>query len=275
MASYLASESTELPSYTSPPVVETILGVQFERLPKFRNGHLGAFWQTLGVSDWPVVIDAPPLPPQMERFTNGLQWDAGLQFQLTQNPASRMQLKNRAGDRMVQLQNGRLHVNWLGRENANYPRYNSIRNDFSSLVEKFANFATERELGELSSNQWEVTYINHIPQGTVWNTVDDWKFFLPFQSVPTIPGLVTGESFTGEWHFVIPEQRGRLHVEWQHVMLAEEQEVIQLTFTARGPCETSDTNSLFDGLDLGRAVIVRTFRALMSSEANDFWGLNK
>jgi hypothetical protein len=67
---------TESPSYLRPPVVETILGVQFKPLRGLQNAHLGAFWKTLG-DEWPTVADAPPLEPQFERFDAGGMWPDG------------------------------------------------------------------------------------------------------------------------------------------------------------------------------------------------------
>jgi hypothetical protein len=134
-------------------------------------------------------------------------------------------------------------------------------------------------IGELRLNQWEATYINQIPRGTVWQRPDDWTFFSPLRCVPTIDGIVEGEEFTGEWHFVIPDKRGRLHIQWQHALSAmpdePEREIIQLTLTARGPLEprANDTQPVLNGLDLGRETIVRAFAHLMSNEANKHWGL--
>ena len=62
-----------LPKYEKPPVVETVLGLQFNPLSAFTNAHLGAFWQSLGVEAWPTVTDKPPLPRQEERFTPDAQ----------------------------------------------------------------------------------------------------------------------------------------------------------------------------------------------------------
>src|SRR5262245_55135596 len=110
----VSTDKPPLPDYISPPVVETVLGVQFARLPGFTNAHLGAFWKSLDATEWPTVSDAPPLQPQFERFSEAAKWARGLQLQLTPIPAGRVQIKNRAGDRMIQVQNGRLHFNWLG-----------------------------------------------------------------------------------------------------------------------------------------------------------------
>ena len=63
-----SSAKGPFPDYVDPPVVETILGVQFDPLASWRNAHLGVFWKTLNTDDWPNVSDAPPLQPQFERF---------------------------------------------------------------------------------------------------------------------------------------------------------------------------------------------------------------
>ena len=50
-------------------------------------------------------------------------------------------------------------------------------------------------------------------------------------------------------------------------------EVLRLTLTARGPIDES--TRLSDGLDLGRRVIVLTFRDITSKEAHAFWELEQ
>jgi uncharacterized protein (TIGR04255 family) len=251
-------------------VVETILGVQFEGLPGLKNAYLGAFWKTLDAVEWPTTSDAPPLPPQFEQFAETFKWPAGIHFQLTQDPSSRLQIKNREGDRMIQLQNGRLHFNWLGVAGGKYPRYERVRDGFVAAAQQFADFLAQEKLGDFRPNQWEVTYLNHIPKGTVWNTPD--------APIPTVEGVIRGESFSGRWHFVIPDQRGRLHVEWQHATMSsepEKQETIVLTLTARGSIQRSEDalQAVLAGVDLGRETIVRSFKELMNHAANNYWGL--
>lgn len=274
-------EKRMLPEYNDPPVVETVLGVQFEPLPRFKNAHLGAFWTHLGKGDWPTVSDAPLLDPQFERFDEKGRWEAiGVQIRLTQDPASRLQMKNQATDRMVQVQNGRLHFNWLGLGHSDlYPRYPNIRNGFTTTVQRFMEFVAQEDAGDFRPNQWEVTYVNHIVQETVWSTPADWEFFRPLAPIPIIENVAHGESFGGEWHFVIPDRRGRLHVHWQHgaksLADSQELEVVRLTFTARGPVEQSDDtlSAILAGLDLGHETIVRSFEKLTSDAANEKWGL--
>jgi uncharacterized protein (TIGR04255 family) len=181
---------------------------------------------------------------------------------------------------MIQIQNGRLHFNWLGTEGGAYPRYEKVREGLVTALRALTQFLDQERLGSFQPNQWEITYVNHIPRGSVWSAPNDWSFFRPLGPVPTIPDVATAESFGGEWHFVIPEQRGRLHVQWAHVRQSEpeqkQQEGIRLTFTARGPApkDGDSVQAVLDGLDLGRKTIVQSFKGLMSDEANKYWGLN-
>jgi uncharacterized protein (TIGR04255 family) len=263
------------PDYANPPVVETILGVQFDRLPAFRNAHLGAFWKSLAAEDWPTASDAPPLQPQFERFDEAARWGTPPQIQLTQVQAGRMQLTSQSGDRMIQLQNGRLHYNWMGQEADTYARYVNVRAGFEDALNRFLSFTKAEGVGEFRPNQWEITYLNHILKGTIWSTPADWNFFRPLAGVPSLEGVAKGESFNGEWHFIIPEKRGRLHIQWRHGVKSgeEEQEIIVLTLTARGPVGTADTAGVLDGIDAGHDAIVRAFATLMSTSANEYWGL--
>lgn len=265
-----------LPDYERPPVVETILGVQFAKIRGLTNAHLGAFWQYLGREDWPNAIDAPPVPAQFERFEKAPAWaGAGARLTLTQDLAVRIQLRNAQNNRMLQIQNGRLHLNWLGFGGDAYPRYDNVRADFEALWMRFRDFSADLSEGELRPNQWEVTYLNHILRGSVWETPADWGFFRHLHGVETTE-LVEPESFSGNWQFAIPNRRGRLHVQWQHAQQpGNAEELIRLTMTARGPLPSAPSNdqTILDGLDLGRDTIVRFFRDSMSEEANQHWGL--
>ena len=270
----------ESPTYKSPPVVETILGVQFDPLPKLKNAHLGAFWKTLDSGAWSGDIqDVPTLDPVSESFGEQGQWGGlGLNFRLTQDPSSRLQIKNSSSDRMIQIQNGRLHFNWLGPTGSSYLGYPAVRTGFQDALEQFERFLQHEGLGALRPNQWEVTYLNHIPKGTVWNVVEDWRFCRLIGSIPIYPDLIEAETFGGDWRFAIPNQRGRLHIQWKQARSAapNPQEIVVLNLTARGPLKPveSGMNEILAGVDLGRQTIVQTFVRIMSDEANAFWGID-
>jgi uncharacterized protein (TIGR04255 family) len=272
------SETDLLPSYERPPVVETVLGVQFETLPEFKNAHLGAFWKSLEPEEWPTIYDAPPLEPQFERFSETGGWSkSGVELKLSEAALpSRLQIKNKSGDRMIQVQNGRLHFNWLGQAGERYPRWQQIREGFSQALTRFIEFVAREHLGDFNPNQWEVTYVNHIPKGSIWLTPNDWGFFNLLSKRPKV-GDLAAESFSGSWRFIIPEKMGRLHIQWQHGLRAhpKEEEVVILTLTARGPLPqgSDDRGTILEGLDLGHKTIVRSFAMTMTDSANKHWGL--
>jgi uncharacterized protein (TIGR04255 family) len=263
-----------LPSFGNPPVVETVLGVQFAAIPGLTNAHLGAFWKTLG-KEWPNVTDAPSLDPVYERFGDERSWGAP-HFKLTNDPSTRLQIKNVTGDEMIQVQNGRLHLNWLGHGGREYPRYSAIRPEFDHVLAGLDGFLRDVGLEERNDNQWEVTYVNHMPKGTVWEEPSDWpKLFLGLPGAWNAPTRVSLEGVHGAWRYEISPKRGRLHIELDLVRLgsASGTEALRLTLTARGP--VSQDITLDDGLNLGREAIVTSFKEITSPDAHHYWDIKK
>jgi uncharacterized protein (TIGR04255 family) len=272
----MQNQTDLMPTYERPPVVETVLGVQFEMLPEFKNAHLGAFWKVLEPLGWPTIYDAPPLQLQFERFSEAGAWSkSDIELKVAQTIPSRLQIKNESGDRMIQLQNGRFHFNWLGQAGQPYPRWRQVREEFDKTLKQFLDFVSGEQLGVFQPNQWEVTYLNHIPKGSVWATPGDWAFFNLLGNGPSMDDVVQTETFGGTWQFIIPDERGRLHVQWQHGMRAQQEEVVILTLTARGPMPQgmNHQESILQGLDLGHKTIVRCFATIMNDSANEHWGL--
>ena len=263
--------STEV-SFKKPPVVETVLGVQFAKLPNFSNAHLGAFWASLG-AEWSDVKDVPPLEEQFETFGESSVWASQMRLKLTQSPALRFQIRNTAGDRMVQIQNGRLDYNWLG--GGTYERYKSVRPGFDKMLQSFREFIAGGGLGVIQPNQWEITYVNHILKGTVWNEPCDWASLLVKAPGPSLDSqdLKMG-GLGGQWHFEIVPQRGRLHVQLQHGRIGSENgdEALVLKLTARGPIGgEGGVENLDQGLNLGHDIIVTSFRDMTSKDAHEYW----
>jgi hypothetical protein len=58
---------TDLADYTSPPVTEVVLGVQFNSIERFLSPHLGLVWERFK-PNFPNVEEHPALPPTFETF---------------------------------------------------------------------------------------------------------------------------------------------------------------------------------------------------------------
>ncbi|MBK8207454.1 MAG: TIGR04255 family protein [Planctomycetes bacterium] len=270
---------TQLPDFENPPVVETVLGVQFEPLEKWTVAHMGAFWRQLG-EDWPTVREQTALPDQFETFDEMEQMFVQLRVNINKPNDGRCQFIHKANQWMVQLQNGRLHSNWLGMDGKQYPRFEACLTQFEARWQAFVDFCSGMGLGAPKANQWEVTYLNLIPRGSVWNEPKDWANLLN-QSLPGVRSDLPNmklENLGGEWHFRIGEKEGRLHVRVRHVHPRRQRDPdsLELNLTARGPM--AGNGSLDDirlGLLEGRKAIVTGFRSMSSDEALSYWRMKR
>ena len=188
-----------------------------------------------------------------------------------------MWIRNPDRSRAQQLQNGRFHYNWARTGEGHYPRYGDFRPEFEQCFDRFCRFVSSESLGEVRPNQWELTYINVIDKGTVWEEPADWRDL--FASTIQLPSELHDcglESFQGEWHYRLQHVLGRLHVQLRHARHSETQsEALILTLTARGPAGDGGTAqaSLFEGLDRGHEAIVRSFVNLTAQHAHQHWEL--
>jgi len=263
------------PSFEAPPVVETAISVTFKPIKGFGNAHLGLFWQQVR-GDFPERTDAEPIESQEERFdSDGRRGPAAPRLQLRLSRAmgaSRLQMASEDGHRMVQVQNGRLVYNWRRlTEEETYPRWSSVRPAFHDALSSFERFLEAEQLGPPAPMQWEVTYYNYLLRGREWKTAADWP--------RVVPGIVGGatqvemgalESFSANWHYVLPEKAGRLHVDLFHGYTGPDEnarEALILQLTARGPVAPD----LDAGLELAHAAVVRTFAEITSEEAHELW----
>jgi uncharacterized protein (TIGR04255 family) len=219
---------------------------------------------------YPKADDAPPVPLALEIFGEGPEFGVpGIGI----GPASgdsRLRLRSGDGSRMVQVQNGWLLANWMKRPDSAYPGYSGVLEQFSIAYTKFTEFLNSEALPAMSPDVWEVTYIDHIPRGTVWQ---DWS------DIPrVIPGLLGHcsscggrfHSFGGNWGFGLVENRGRLQISLQTARTVADlpTDILVVRSTARGPVVDG---SIFDLLNHGRAAVVDTFMDVVSDSAKTYW----
>ena len=260
------------PKFDHPPVVETVLGVQFNPL-MIATAQLGIFWKEYLKEEWPALVEVGPLPEQREAFGDPTWGPLGIQVGMLKSLSMplRVQVTNPAGDRMIQVQGNRFHYNWQKREGV-YPSYQQIRAEFERWFDVFKGFVAAERLGEIVPNQWELTYVDFFPPHDLWQSPADWGKVLPgLLGVKRTPDRVRLETVGGEWRYEIEPQRGRLYLQLTPGKIGNEPEAgLMLQTTARGPV-TPHSDSL-GGLDLGHEVIIETFLAITSEEAQKSWG---
>jgi uncharacterized protein (TIGR04255 family) len=264
-----------LPDFDNPPVVETVLSVQFEPLPLVQAAHLGLLWNEYR-SAFPKTEEGPALEPVIERFPENPTARVGLKLHALQSfPVPRIWFANDQGNELIQVQNGRFIKNWRKeREGQRYPRYDeTIRPHFDRDYKIFLTFLKENQLGAPQINQCEVTYVNHIligEGGKHYGAAD--KIFTFWRSADLMPPG-PAEDLRIHTRFIIPDTDGkpigRLHVDVQPGMrTSDNRPMYVMHLTARG--QVGDDVDFFD---VGREWIVTTFKRLTTDSMHNTWGI--
>lgn len=264
----------DFPDFDNPPVVETVLSVQFEKLPAMRSVYFGLFWQRVR-DRFPDTQDRPALDPVIEQDNETLSQPVQLRFEVRETSSpQRLWLLNKTGTEMMQIQNDRFIKNWRKTdEEQEYPRYEPvIRPAFERDFRGFQAFLTDEGLGEARVNQCEVTYVNHMVAGEGWSRWDEIeKIFTFLKQPPALPYPGRAEDFGFRTRFPIygPNKKwiGRLHVDVQpSLRYSDNKPMYALNLTARGMCGTG-----FDFFDIGRRWVVKSFEQLTTPHMHKVW----
>jgi uncharacterized protein (TIGR04255 family) len=259
--------------FDNPPVVETVLSAQFDKLTAMQAVHFGLFWRKMQAG-FPMTEEHPPLSPVVERFGEPILRGARMQFEVMETPApARLWLLNEPRNEMIQVQNDRFIKNWRKASEADqYPRYErTIKPAFYRDFAKFQAFLEEENLGIVKVNQCEVTYVNHIVSGYGWQSLREIHRIFTFWNEPSEPMPGGAEELAMQARFPINfdqgEPIGRLHVEVQPALRASDHRPMYvMTLTARGFCGTD-----FDFFDIGRRWIVESFVRLTTDYMHQIW----
>jgi uncharacterized protein (TIGR04255 family) len=278
----LTSDALEdLPKFDSPPVVETALSVQFSPLAGFSTPMAGWFWKSYlarlqGGDAWNKVSETARLEDQLERFgPSEMMWG---QFGIKMRPGGepqRTQVIRADMERMIQVQDSRFILNWQKRSGG-YPSFEVLSAEFRVIFPAFEEFVATAGLAPLEQNQWEITYINHIPKGDLWQTPRDWKNIIPCLTFPPARAELVAETLSSDWRFGMGGDRGRLYASVRHARISPSaEEVMQLTLTARGPIDLQKGWTASQGFRMGHETIVRSFTEMTSTEAHGRWQRRK
>ncbi|MFQ5853060.1 MAG: TIGR04255 family protein [Candidatus Binatia bacterium] len=268
------AEQRTLPEYDQPPVIETLLGVQFDPIERFSILHFGVYWTGIK-SDYPSYELQPPLGSLVEKFGEEAWKKPGVRLELLHAPEVRCWFTDKSGTRLIQVQRDRFIHNWRKVKDEDvYPRYAQIKPKFFDEWEGLNRFLEQADLGKPEVNQCEVTYVNHIEMGKAWASFGELNKVISCWSGSYSGDFLPGpESVLVNASFVIPGQRGRLHVALQRAIRTRDaKEVLQLTLTARGKPASSRSQDIAEWFDLGHEWIVRGFTDLTTKEMHKTWG---
>ncbi len=261
-----------LPAFEDPPVIETLLGVQFAPLELLSVLHFGLFWARIR-GRYPRQEIHPSLDPTFEVFERR---GVGLQFgvQPIPEPPLRCWFIDGTQAHLIQVQRDRFIRNWRKRSpQERYPRYDALRPAFREDWDLFCRFLQEDQLGIPEVNQCEVTYVNHIAIGQGWDSYGEAHRIVKLLSRMASPEFLPDpEIIRMDASFLIPEKQGRLHVSLQPVISRPlNKEVLQLTLTARGKPASSSPEDILNWFDLGHEWVVRGFADITTAEMQTVW----
>jgi uncharacterized protein (TIGR04255 family) len=269
----MTTRPENLPDFAHPPVVETVLSVQFDPLVGFRAVHLGLLWSKYR-AEYPRTEERPPLDPFTEQFPEVAEARLGLRIEAYENlPLPRAWFLNGAGNALIQIQPDRFTTNWRKEQGGgDYPRYEWVKASFERNFVIFEEFLRENGLGRPHINQCEVTYMNHVVAGEGWSSFGEADRVFRFWKVLTDPIPGPPEDLRLHIRYPIPspsgEFAGRLHVDVQPgFRTADRRPMYAFQLTARG--QSAEASEFFD---LGREWIVKAFAALTTPQMHRVWG---
>jgi hypothetical protein len=140
---------------------------------------------------------------------------------------------------------------------------------FRDHLSRFQLFLHEVGLGTPEMFQYELTYVNHIPQGDGWTKVDDLgKVFPDFSwRVGTHRFLPQPERINWQTSFVLPNRAGRLHMTIRRgIRRTDGHPLLLFELTARGIGSDKSPEGMWAWFDLAHDWIVLGFADLTGGE---------
>ena len=263
----------DLPEYEQPPVTEVVCGVLFKSLRRLLAPHLGLLWERFR-EEYPSCKHMAPLAPVVEGYGNA----PAVQMELSDIPLMpRTWFVHRLDNGIIQVQQDRFLHNWRRvRAEDEYPRYDAVIKMFRDRLETFASFLADQDLGTITPVQYEMTYVNEIPQGQGWCSRGEVGAVFP-----DLSWRAEGDRFLSEpeavncrFSFRLPDEEGRLHAAIRTSSRTDTgQEVLLLELTARGFLDVGRTDAMWDWFDLAHEWIVRAFCDLTGEDIQKrVWG---
>lgn len=261
----VGAKTGKLPSYDRPPITEVACSALFPSVEKLCSPHIGLLWQKFQ-PEYPFCDDVVPIAPKLEVFD-----DRNVESQLKLSPIPplpRVWFINEDGTRIIQVQRDRFIHNWrkVGGD-SEYPRYDSLIRDFQDHLANFDNFLIEAELGQLKPLQYELTYVNQIPQGEAWLTIEDIGKIFPDVSWKASSSrfLTHPQSITWATVFDLPDELGRLHTSVKPAIV-DRKSTLLFELTVRGIGNYNSREILQDWFDKAHEWLVSAFADLTDKE---------
>jgi len=272
----MTTPNSPLPKFENPPVVETVFGVHFKPVADFDVAHRVLFWASLR-DDFPKLEEKVPIDEIVEEFGDDApSHGVPIRWQVSDAPPSpRLWAKSKDDRHTIQIQQDALLVNWersLADSKPYWP-FEERRKDFADRLQQLSTYFEESGIGSVCPTSCFAKYINHVEYDSagefpsaVANLLTFWRNETSDDWLPPI------EHGSVNLAFLMPDQRGRLHVTVvPGVRRSDNKRILRMDLTARGVPQSQTTESVLAWIDLGHEWIVRGFCSITPPELHQVW----
>lgn len=256
----------------SPPVTETVMGIQFAPLGNLQIQHYGKLWEKFS-AEFPTI-------EEHERLISVIESRASAQAIPAWKLVSGVQLPRvwfvgkigPNGQYILQIQDDRFIMNWrTGRQfGGDYPSHDINIALFSKHFDTFWHFVQTNQLGVFEAEQCEISYVNHIPSAGSSPFASGCSSFNFFTAPNSLMGLDEHFSFNASsWN---EELAGRIYTSVQSAPQRDSgKTVLDFRLTARGAPRAKSQQASLEWLDAAHRVVVGTFIGLTTKEMHNSW----
>jgi len=270
-----------LPEFSTPPLVETVLTVQFEKIEGFRTVHAGLFWERLrgAFPDFVHVEEHAPVDQTIEAPGPSTFRSPGVRIELLDAPGlPRLFFLNHEKTQLIQLQPDRLSHSWrkIG-DDDRYPRYERIRPSFVKELGLLERFLADEKLGVLKPIQAEISYINHIiPLESTGVGISPHGILRMWPDYRGVAGSTLEDAAVNLRHEIQDSNgqfEGRLFVSLKPaIRRSDNKRLLVLELLARGRPAGEGIDGAISFIDKGRQLVCRAFEELTTPAMQEQWG---
>ncbi len=249
--------------YQNPPINEIVCGIRFDTIKPLQSGHLGLLWQKF-MPDFPNTEDN-----NLIGLVSGEEFEEPNQF-----PLPRVWFIHRDENELIQVQRNWFLHNWRKiRPDDEYPGYERIFKNFEDYLSHFQTFLAEENLGSLMPKQYELTYIDLIPQSQGWENPKDLAKVFPNLLSGTRQSILLDNVIGINWQTILglPNGLGQLMLLIRNAQrLPDNQQLLQIEFKALSNQPYQPMQVWFQA---AHNAITQLFSSLVSEEIHEkFWG---
>jgi uncharacterized protein (TIGR04255 family) len=249
------------PIFNSPPVIEKVMGIEFERLPQWDVPYFGLYWQQIK-DNYPKFEIKPAI------MSKGMQ-----EIIFEDIPSLRCWFLHESHTKLIQIQNDRFIYNWQKPNSYDsYPHYEKIRPEFENEWLNFCNFLQNNQIDAPMVKHCDVTYVDHFERGKEWNNLSDLPDVLNCWSGIQQDFLPEPDLIAIQTSYTLLNDKGKLIIDVQPATIINgDLEILQLRITVLQKPSSSNIADVLESLDFCRDMVVKTFLGLTTSKMHTLW----